>query len=456
LVAREISTQLDETIEPNEAERERWDALEAELGGLKHALLPKPAIGVPHNSAMLRLERDLAERMFKRKNGAKVIVATPTLAQGLNLPAHLAILAGDKRADANRKGRENLEAHEILNAAARAGRAGHLANGVVLLIPEPIASFSDGKPLGRQVIQKLKSVLPEDDRCVVISDPLEIVLDRLMQGEALHADVRYIVNRMAALRETEDLEEPTLLFDLRKSLGAFVAHKRQEDAEFEAKITDLKKAVAQDTPDGVDNAIAALASQSGLSMDLLLRLKKRVADGEGSLPVTVEGWLIWTVHWLAEDENARESLFYDVKRSVLGACGVKKDGEVTAKELTLILPGLLAWISGRPLAVIERELGGDPDAGSLAKQVCPRARELVVGVIPRGFSFVMGLVSHVVAEIVSFDTQKGLTRELVECLGAAVRKGFNTPEKIVFAGNHPAVLSRVRMHDLWDRQNVRT
>ena len=58
---------------------------------------------------MLRLERDLAERMFKRANGAKVIVATPTLAQGLNLPAHLAILAGDKRADADQKGREDLE-----------------------------------------------------------------------------------------------------------------------------------------------------------------------------------------------------------------------------------------------------------------------------------------------------------------------------------------------------------
>ncbi len=60
---------------------------------------------------------------------------------------------------------------EILNAAARAGRAGHLANGVVLLIPEPIISFSQGKPLNLNVIQKLKSILPEDDRCVLISDP---------------------------------------------------------------------------------------------------------------------------------------------------------------------------------------------------------------------------------------------------------------------------------------------
>ena len=184
-VAKEISAELNEPIEATRVERERWVALEAELGDLKHALLPKPAMAVPHNASMLRLERDLAERMFRRPDGAKVIVATPTLAQGLNLPAELAILAGDKRGDADRKSREDLEAHEILNAAARAGRAGHLANGVVLLIPEPIISFSDASTLTLPAIQKLKSVLPEDDRCVVISDPLEIVLDRLMQGQRL-------------------------------------------------------------------------------------------------------------------------------------------------------------------------------------------------------------------------------------------------------------------------------
>jgi superfamily II DNA/RNA helicase len=453
-VAREISSELHEAVDPTESERERWEALQTELGGLKHALLSGPAIAVPHNSSMLRLERDLSERMFKRANGAKVIVATPTLAQGLNLPAHLSILAGDKRADADQKGREDLEAHEILNAAARAGRAGHLANGVVLLIPEPIISFSDGKSVDLNVIKKLKSVLPEDDRCVIISDPLEIVLDRLMQGESLDADVRYMVNRMAALREVEEFEEPTLLFNLRKSLGAFAARKRQAEAEFEAKITGLKDAIVHDTPDGVDNTIAVLASQSGLSMDLLQRLKKRVAEGIGSLPITVEGWLIWTVNWLTEDENARAALLYDVKRSVLGACGVKRDGEITSNELALILPGLLGWIKGKPLARIEKELGGDPDASALVKQVCPRARELVGSVIPRGFSFIMGLVSHVVEEVDPFDTQEDLSRQLIECLGTAVRRGYDEPEKVFFAGAHPVVLSRVRMHELWAQPNA--
>jgi hypothetical protein len=451
--AREISKELGEAIEATEAEQERWDALRAELGDLKHALLPQPAIAVPHNSSMLRLERELSERMFRRPNGAKVIVATPTLAQGLNLPAHLAILAGDKRSDADQKGREDLEAHEILNAAARAGRAGHLANGVVLLIPEPIISFTEGKPLDWEVIKKLKSVLPEDDRCVVITDPLEIVLDRLMQGQALDPDVRYMVNRMAAFREAEGLEEPTLLFNLRRSFGAFGARMRLAEEEFEAKIAELKKAIAQDTPEGIDNTVAALASQSGLSMDLLLRLKKRVAAGSGSLPATVEDWLVWTVNWLSDDQEACASLLFDVKRAVLGACGGKKNGKVGKEELALILPGLLAWIKGKPLAEIEMQLGGEPNSDSPAKRSCPRARELIGSVIPRGFSFIMGLVSHVVEEVDPFGKQENLSRQLIECLATALRKGFDSPEKLFFAGNHAAILSRVRVHELWTQEH---
>ncbi|MCC8978561.1 DEAD/DEAH box helicase [Bradyrhizobium acaciae] len=445
-VAADISAQLSEKADVTEAEQERWEALEAELGDLKHSLLPKPAIAVPHNSAMLRLERDLAERTFKRANGAKVIVATPTLAQGLNLPAQLAVLAGDKRADAEQKGRADLEAHEILNAAARAGRAGHLANGVVLLIPEPIISFSRGQPLGWKVIEKLKSILPEDDRCVVISDPLEIVLDRLMQGQTVDPDVRYVVNRMAALREAEGAEEPNVLFDLRKSFGAFAARKRESEAEFEAKIIDLKKAIALDAPGEVDNTIAELASQSGLSMNLLLRLRKRIADGAGSLPATIRGWLTWTIDWLTADDDARHWLLGGVSRSLMASCGRKRDAQLTAEIVALILPGLIAWISGKPLCDVERALGGNPDSGDDAEKTCPRARELVGTVVPRGLSFIVGLVAHVAKEV--DHEQQELNRQVVECLGTAVRKGYDTPAKVFLASSTPALLSRVQVHQL--------
>jgi hypothetical protein len=231
---------------------------------------------------MFRLERDLAERMFRRENGAKVIVATPTLAQGLNLPAQLAVLAGDKRADSNSKGREDLEAHELLNAAATAGRAGHLANGVVLLVPEPIISYTDGKQLDYNVIQKLRSILPEDDRCVSITDPLEVVLDRLMSGQLLDRDVKYALNRMAALNASSD-EDAASIFNLDKSLGFYVAKKKNDESTFNEKIETLKAQIELTSTADPDKTLSILASQSGLPADLLNRLRSRIVAQIGGV-----------------------------------------------------------------------------------------------------------------------------------------------------------------------------
>ena len=222
-VAEDVSSLVGDVVDFTKAEQERWEALGVELGGHEHSLLTGPTTAVPHNSAMLRLERDLAERLFKRQDGAKVIVATPTLSLGLNLPAHLAILAGDRRADVIKGGREDLEAHEILDAAARAGRAGDLANGLVLMIPEPLIRVESDQTLSAHVIKKLKSILPEDDHCVTINDPLEVVLDRLTAGSISDPEVRYVINRMAVLHAAEGAEEPSHPFDLKKSFGAFRA-----------------------------------------------------------------------------------------------------------------------------------------------------------------------------------------------------------------------------------------
>jgi len=448
-VANAISARVAGQIEISPIEQERWDALEAELGGLSHSLLSGPTSAVPHNSAMLRLERDIAEKMFKRPTGAKVIVATPTLAQGLNLPAQLAILAGDKRTDTVKGGREDLEAHEILNAAARAGRAGHLANGLVLLIPEPIISFQDDKPLDGQVVQKLQAVLPEDDHCVTVADPLEIVLDRVTQGQMTDPDVNYTINRMAVLRSMDEASETPLLFDLRKSLGAFAANQREEAQAFDAKIEALKEAITSEDIEGVDQNIAVLSSQSGLPAQLLIDLKARITGDIGSLPTSVSDWLRWMIKWLQDDESARSALLADITHSILAACGKKKTGELTSDDLGPLLEALIAWVDGKSLRDIEETLGGAPDDQSHTNKICPRARELAGNIVQRGVSFSMGLIAHMVEDVDPFEQQETLDRQLVECLGTLVRKGFNDVEMLFFASNEKGLLGRVQTHSAW-------
>ncbi|PLW76430.1 DEAD/DEAH box helicase [Cohaesibacter celericrescens] len=448
-VANEVSDLLSQKVDISLDEQARWDALEAELGNLKHSLLSGPTSAVPHNSAMLRLERDIAERMFKRPNGAQVIVATPTLAQGLNLPAQLAILAGDKRADTVKGGREDLEAHEILNAAARAGRAGHLANGLVLLIPEPIISFKQGEPLDGNVVQKLQAVLPENDHCVTVADPLEIVLDRLMEGQAIDPDVSYTINRMAILRSMDEVSDATHLFDLRKSLGAFAAKRRKDAQAFDAKVETLRQAITGEEVEDVDQNVALLSSQSGLSAKLLIDLKLRITNDIGSLPTNVTDWLEWMIRWLQEDENARAAILGDIKARILSSCGKSKTAELQKEDLAVLKEALIAWVSGKPLREIEAILGGEPEADPATKKACPRAREIVGTIIPRGISFAVGLIAHMVEDVDPFEQQSNLDRQLVECLGTAVRRGFNDVQMLFFSSERRELLSRVQIHEAW-------
>lgn len=450
--ARDISSRLEVGTSASSAEEGRWEALELELGDLCHSLLRRSDSAVPHNSSMLRLERDLAERTFRRSDGAQVIVATPTLAQGLNLPAQLAILAGDKRASAEKKGRENLEAHELLNAAARAGRAGHLANGVVLLVPEPPIGFSESEPLTRGVVAKLQSIFPEDDRCVSISDPLEVILDRLMQGRVADRDVRYTINRMAAIQDTEHEPGVDAAFNLKKSLAAFTADKRAQQQEFESRLAALQTAVAGETKGDTHRSILSLSSQTGLPAGVLQRLRGRLEIEIGSLPTNVVSWTTWTVEWLSADAEAADLLLHDVARAIAGATGRNKDSAISREALNGLIPGIVAWLSGMPLSAIETQLGGDPNGGE-TQRVCPRARDLVGTVIPRGLSFIVGIVAHVVEELDPFDGQEDLDRGLIESLGSAVRRGFDSVDKLSFATERKHLFGRVQAHLAWSQEH---
>lgn len=444
--ACEISALLGDPPEKTQDEEERWKALEIELGGLEHAIFPAPAAAVPHNALMLRLERDLAERLFRRADGSKVIVATPTLAQGLNLPAHIAILAGDKRSDPEEGGREDLEAHEILNAAARAGRAGHLANGIVLLIPEAVLQFRQGRPFPKGVLDKLKSVLPEDDRCLSLSDPLQTILDRINVAAAADPDVEYALNRLATAVAPEGAEtEATTRFSIGRSLAAFTAIRINQKTEFDAKVARLNELIGERAKEADDQVLTELATQSGAPLGILKSLRQRIEDQIERLPQTIPDWTSWIINWLAEDQDARDAILIRDGRAILGATGKKKDGPLTADAVRNLEPGILAWLRGEPLREIERQLGGDP----AEKAICPRARELVSQLVPLSLSFAAGLVARTASDIPAVADGTATPVSVIDCLAAGVRRGFDTPNKLAFSDIKRGFLSRVQTHQAY-------
>jgi hypothetical protein len=73
--------------------------------------------------------------------------------------------------------------------------------------------------------------------------------------------------------------------------------------------------------------------------------------------------------------------------------------------------------------------------------------------IPRGLSFTLGLISKVVKDLVLAGAHSDIDMHLIETLAAAVRKGYDSPEKLAYASLHKSILSRVQMHSAFGEEH---
>jgi ATP-dependent RNA helicase DOB1 len=152
--------------------------IEKELGSFTHSYFYTFQNVAVHHGSLLPIERTLIEKYFKSNQGAAALIATATLAQGINLPAEIVIIAGDDRYDGDESTRERVQPHELLNAAGRAGRAGLSSQGAVILIPGEIVTIDD-KTISNRWWELKNLVFSKGDQCLKIDDPLGYYLDSL-------------------------------------------------------------------------------------------------------------------------------------------------------------------------------------------------------------------------------------------------------------------------------------
>lgn len=101
-------------------------------GNLMKSIFNKVGIDAEfHNADLEKNERHTLEKRFKQDPKLRIIIATSTLAWGLNLPARRVIITGMHR------GLELVENYDIWQMAGRAGRPGYDPRGdVYILTPE--------------------------------------------------------------------------------------------------------------------------------------------------------------------------------------------------------------------------------------------------------------------------------------------------------------------------------
>lgn len=259
------------------------DQLTLELGDFSYSYLLNQTSCAVHHGLLLPEERDLMEQSYRQEHGVHLIAATPTLAQGVNLPADVVIIAGYDRYDVNTGGRETLKAHEILNAAGRAGRAGFNSYGAVILIPNHVLAIQDNT-IGKEWKKIKDGVFAGGDQCFVIKDPIERMVGEVLNyGKAVNRDEEILLYRLGD-------DEKNIKRKLSYSFGSYLRRKEnkeplENDSEALARLVQSEEK---------DNFLQNVSVKYGVNMDSLSFIQKWVDaqtfdDLMGMRPVELVG-----------------------------------------------------------------------------------------------------------------------------------------------------------------------
>lgn len=88
-----------------------------------------------HHAGLVESDRQLAEELFLN-NKIQILVATSTLAWGVNLPAHLVVVKGTQFYDAKIEGYKDMDLTDVLQMLGRAGRPQFDSSGVARILTQ--------------------------------------------------------------------------------------------------------------------------------------------------------------------------------------------------------------------------------------------------------------------------------------------------------------------------------
>lgn len=374
---------------------------------------------VVHHGLLLPEERQLCESLYQRSDGATVMVATSTVAQGMNFPSELVIIAEDSRFEAEANRREVLEAQELLNAAGRAGRAGQNANGIVLVVPGKVVGIDLKDATIGPHWTTLQKIFGQSDQCLEIDDPLTAVLDRVhAKAAADDALERYAIARLASA----DIEK-----SLSKSLVAYQVKKKGREDWLKERIDAAVQFYNGQAPES-DEEIAEhqVSAKLGVSLAVVSRLS---AEIKGDETRTVLEWTSWFFDWMAKNPDLFDQMLRPTNVDDLLGSAINKIKDPTdrAKIAVPILQKLTTlWLAGKPLSELQLSLGTDADR----LRTCLDARKFALRVIP-DLAYLFGIPAFLIQNrhALRVDGSQELSAGLAK-LGACIRLGFESVDLI--------------------------
>lgn len=387
-------------VEPDQVVRSLLRLAESELGLrslLEDALRKGAAV---HTSALLVDERRASELSFV-EGETRVLFATGTLAQGLNLPATTVIVGGTTigyAPDQTAEDELRLQRSQLLNAIGRAGRARVAMRSLALVVPNR-PPLLDEETVVDVVLPGAKFLADEDASTPVIS-ALRPLLSRIDYKEVdpddLWREDQVVLSYLAPVEG--EIETPEIL---RSSLGAFQLELRDQVDALAATIGDLGRYTVESVS-GPPWAAEA-GRRAGVVLPVAARFAAFLVDAidETTTPTSTEQWLALLIEAISVLPPQELDLLLEkgaFNATLLSGMWSVDEAE-REKAFAALADTLSLWIGGAPF----NEIGGaahgggaidDPSRGQ--SHPLPRTIRLVEQGIGFGLTRAAGLLAAVV------------------------------------------------------------
>lgn len=382
-----------------------------ELGGKDYSYIEDFPSVLQHHGLMFKKEKKFFEMLFKKPDGPNLLVTTPTLAQGVNLPVDVVIIAGDQRFDKNMQKQNFLEAHEILNAVGRAGRAGFHSAGTAILLSNRIITI-DNNNIDKAWMHIHDDVFSKGDQCINIEDPIVGIL-KCLQNEDPLADRDFLLQRLASLDKEEDA--------IKKSFGAYIYKKTGKEDEFkQLRETISTVRDAESDKEWINNVVY----KTGVDVEKVTMLSDFLykAGVDGTALNSVNTLLsIFFDYLKVAKPYLRNKQLADIMKECLKIAVVE---DIDNSDIDLLSQIVDLYIAGKTIMEINEKIPGRNN------KKLSKGRNFAIHIIPR-LSYQIGVFAITLFEYLKDAGVENIPDE-VPNLATIVREGVNSYDMLEY------------------------
>ena len=414
--------------------RRLFKSIEKELGDEDATFIDFEMAALPHHSWMLHEERYIAEQLFR--TDVMILAATPTLAQGVNLPADVVVIAGDERYDSDEDGLSAIDANEILNAAGRAGRAGFRSQGAAILIPSKVVGIVKGEEgeytIGDKWFNIKDNIFSKGDQCLKVVDPFSVIAETDDEKE-LTSTQKLVLMKLNLQEEKGRV--------LKKSFFGYQMRRSGKDATSTIQhVISLSESLVSDAKE--NNELTEVALKSGIEINVIESFYDYLSHHEiddTSLIKVIDYYF----KWLYENPCYLQNLIvYDKTLKYLKEVLSTDSGEISVDTILHLREMVMMYVHGEPLVNINSKLLFKRKDEKLV-----HARKFALGVIPE-LSYSLSVLSMTA---MTYMKDKGINDDEISDnitnLATYLKEGVLTRVMLDYKKEHK--MMRVEVHQVF-------